>query len=86
MQLYNEDILEFEDWTDLTQIDCFEDYFWTDVTTNFTNCALKLKMGVYMSYLPPHGFAFLKLRKLSDEPTESPKTSEYIIEKSGPNQ
>lgn len=46
-------------------IQCFADYIWTETTTNFTSCYLTVK-----SNAPSMGFAFLKVKKVSDQFTE----------------
>jgi hypothetical protein len=46
-------------------VQCFADYIWTESTTNFTSCHLTVK-----SKTPAVGFAFLKVKKVSDQHTE----------------
>ena len=60
VQAYNETSKKFEDVG--SNIDCFDEYVWTDVVTNITSGQLIVDTTV-----PKLGYTFLKVKKLSDE-------------------
>lgn len=44
-----------------SNLQCFDDYTWTDKTTKFTSCYITVKAKT-----PALGFSFLKVSKISD--------------------
>ena len=52
---YNETTEKFEPVA--SPVQCFDDYEWTDKTTNFTSCYLAIKSSV-----PSLGYAFIKVK------------------------